>query len=534
MPPSPSTQNVPDDTETHRDASKPRTTSHILGNYTLSKTLGVGSMGKVKLATHNVTGEKVAVKILPRSPPHRVSTSGATPEQVAKQASLNETRTLREAALSMLLHHPHICGMREMIVHPHHYHMVFEYVNGGHMLDYIISHGRLRERVARKFARQIGSALEYCHKNNIVHRDLRLENILVTQTGDVKIIDFGLSNVFDPLGHLATFCGGTYFPAPELLDAKIYIGPEVDVWNFGVVLYVLVCGKVPFDDESVPALHAKIKRGHVEYPARLSAECKHLLSRMLVTNPQARVTLSEVMSHQWMTRGFHGPPDPHLVHREPLRVDELDRAVIRGMQGFEFGTVDEIERRLVAVLESDAYNHSIHHHDLLQSTVTKSQASFTPKESRRFSGFDFYRRTFFSPNTSPPGSPSQSSNPSQTTLVDGPPDPKHGFHPLISIYYLAREKLERDRVYGPGHFAGAAPMRKPRRLLRAPKDAPRQSKRWTLLGGLAPRARVTEDQGEKSQHSEMVNEKSVDAGVAKERLCDRYRGYLYTAPAGKW
>ena len=83
-----------------------------------------------------------------------------------------ETRTLREAALSMLLHHPYICGMREMIVHQHHYYMVFEYVNGGQMLDYIISHGRLRERVARKFARQIGSALDYCHKNNVVHRGL--------------------------------------------------------------------------------------------------------------------------------------------------------------------------------------------------------------------------------------------------------------------------------------------------------------------------------------------------------------------------
>ena len=103
--------------------------------------------------------------------------SNATPEAVAKQASKDaskEIRTLREAALSMLLHHPYICGMREMIVHQHHYYMVFEYVNGGQMLDYIISHGRLRERVARKFARQIGSALDYCHRNNVVHRGLCL------------------------------------------------------------------------------------------------------------------------------------------------------------------------------------------------------------------------------------------------------------------------------------------------------------------------------------------------------------------------
>ncbi|KAG1845076.1 kinase-like domain-containing protein, partial [Suillus tomentosus] len=167
-----------------------------------------------------------------------------------------ETRTLREAALSMLLHHPYICGMREMIVHQHHYHMVFEYVDGGQMLDYIISHGRLRERVARKFARQIGSALDYCHRNNVVHRDLKIENILISETGNIKIIDFGLSNLYDPCSALSTFCGSLYFAAPELLNAKVYIGPEVDVWSFGVVLYVLVCGKVPFDDQSMPKLSA--------------------------------------------------------------------------------------------------------------------------------------------------------------------------------------------------------------------------------------------------------------------------------------
>ena len=182
-----------------------------------------------------------------------------------------EIRILREAALSILLHHPHIRSMRETIVHQHHYYMVFEYVDGGQMLDYIINHGRLRERVARKFARQIGSALEYCHKNNVVHRHLSLENILVSQTGDIKIIDFGLSNVYDPSSHLVTICGSSYFPAPELLDGKVYAGTGVDVWGFGIVLYVLVCGKVPFDDEDMAGLRAKIRRGLVKYPTWLDA-----------------------------------------------------------------------------------------------------------------------------------------------------------------------------------------------------------------------------------------------------------------------
>ncbi|KAH9895931.1 Pkinase-domain-containing protein [Cubamyces lactineus] len=475
-------------------SSKARSGTRILGDYTLSKTLGAGSMGKVKLAHHNITGEKLAVKILPRASP---SGSGTAPtsEAAAKQASKDaskEIRTLREAALSMLLHHPYICGMREMIIHQHHYYMVFEYVSGGQMLDYIISHGRLRERVARKFARQIGSALDYCHKNNVVHRDLKIENILISHSGNIKIIDFGLSNLYNPADHLSTFCGSLYFAAPELLNAKVYTGPEVDVWSFGVVLYVLVCGKVPFDDQSMPALHAKIKRGLVEYPVWLSAECKHLLTRMLVTNPAARAPLSEVLSHPWMVRGFRGPPDSHLVHREPLRADELDRSVIKGMKGFEFGTEEEIERKLIEVLESDAYYRAVQQwerkrmsngrnghsrwgesfsnsslaisHDGSFSTSTTKVDQSPSKKAKRFSGFDFYRRKLFSPSSSPPSTPMAHSPPSSqshlsnTSLLETqrePPDPTYGFHPLISIYFLVREKMEREKVYGPGHFASS-------------------------------------------------------------------------------
>ncbi|KAF8151789.1 hypothetical protein B0H34DRAFT_664444 [Crassisporium funariophilum] len=491
----------------HRDehgSSGKSSRNRILGDYTLSKTLGAGSMGKVKLATHNITGEKacLAVKILPRvhpNPPPTTNGSGGNTDSASRQASRDaskEIRTLREAALSMLLYHPYICGMREMIIHQHHYYMVFEYVNGGQMLDYIISHGRLRERVARKFARQIGSALEYCHLNSVVHRDLKIENILISQTGNIKIIDFGLSNLYDPVAHLSTFCGSLYFAAPELLNARVYTGPEVDVWSFGVVLYVLVCGKVPFDDQSMPALHAKIKRGLVEYPVWLSAECKHLLSRMLVTNPSNRASLSEVMAHPWMVRGFMGPPAVHLVHREPLRADELDRQVIKGMKGFEFGAEEDIEKKLVQVLESEAYIRAVHYWERkrnvggnlngdgkshngssrwgesmsnsslaisFDSNSGKHEAS-APKKSRRFSGFDYYRRKLFTSVSSPPGSPLSHSPPnSQHHLAHPsfsdsnrePMDPTKGFHPLISMYYLSREKLERDRVYGPGQFASS-------------------------------------------------------------------------------
>jgi serine/threonine protein kinase len=237
------------------------------GRWGLGKTIGAGSMGKVKLARNLDSGEQVAIKIVPRqsTDEHR---SQADRERAEHS---KEIRTAREAAIVSLVNHPFICGMRDVVRTAHHWYMLFEYVNGGQMLDYIISHGRLKEKQARKFARQICSALDYCHRNSIVHRDLKIENILISKTGDIKIIDFGLSNLFAPSSTLKTFCGSLYFAAPELLQAKQYTGPEVDVWSFGIVLYVLVCGKVPFDDQSMPQLHAKIKKGYVEYPPWLSA-----------------------------------------------------------------------------------------------------------------------------------------------------------------------------------------------------------------------------------------------------------------------
>lgn len=322
------------------------------------------------------------------------------------------------------------------------------------MLDYIISHGRLRERAARKFARQIGSALDYCHRNSIVHRDLKIENILISKSGNIKIIDFGLSNLYAPDRHLSTFCGSLYFAAPELLNAKVYTGPEVDVWSFGIVLYVLVCGKVPFDDQSMPALHAKIKRGLVEYPAWLSNECKSLLSRMLVTNPLERATLTEVLSHPFMIKGYDGPPESYLIHREPLRADDLDPDVINAMGGFTFGTPEQIHDELRNVLTSEGYLTTLAAWEgrrekrkgpaASSSSMALSDTSDSPKK-KRFSGFDFKKKLFKDEK--------KVEEPVQREKE--PLDPTRGYDPLISIYYLAREKSEREKVYGRGHFASS-------------------------------------------------------------------------------
>lgn len=150
------------------------------------------------------------------------------------------------------------------------------------LLDYVIAHGRLRERVARKFARQIGSALAYCHRHNIIHRDITVDNVLISPTGDAKITNFKFATTYSPFGLLYTFCGSSYFPAPEMCAQQPYVGPEVDVWGLGVVLYILVCGRVPFDAHDMKTIHAKVMHGSVEYPFHLSASALQIMSVCLL------------------------------------------------------------------------------------------------------------------------------------------------------------------------------------------------------------------------------------------------------------
>ncbi|KAJ5127204.1 hypothetical protein N7448_007983 [Penicillium atrosanguineum] len=404
-------------------AAQPRRRTTITtptGQWALGKTIGAGSMGKVKLAKNIETGEQVAVKIVPR-----LSTEEHRNSRESERADRSkEIRTAREAAIVSLTSHPFICGMRDVVRTTYHWYMLFEYVNGGQMLDYIISHGKLKEKQARKFARQIASALDYCHRNSIVHRDLKIENILISKTGDIKIIDFGLSNLFSPRSLLKTFCGSLYFAAPELLQARQYTGPEVDVWSFGIVLYVLVCGKVPFDDQSMPQLHAKIKKGVVEYPPGLSTECRHIISRMLVTDPKQRASLNEIMNHPWMNKGFSAPPENYLPHREPLQLPLDQEALISAPP-------DYITAQLTKVLESEEYRHAVRNNH-------REQPVFSQAEKKR-GVFDFYKRR----NSA--ASRDTLSAPSMEAIQLGN-DPLNAYSPLVSVYHLVKEKIDRERV----------------------------------------------------------------------------------------
>lgn len=178
--------------------------------------------------------------------------------------------------------------------------MVLEYA-GGELFDYLVQNGRLKEAEARRFFQQMLCAVEYCHRHKIVHRDLKPENLLLDDKLNVKIADFGLSNIMTDGNFLKTSCGSPNYAAPEVIGGKLYAGPEVDVWSCGVILYVLLVGRLPFDDEHIPTLFAKIAKGTYSIPQWMPAGAASLIKKMLVVNPVQRATIEDIRADPWFT-----------------------------------------------------------------------------------------------------------------------------------------------------------------------------------------------------------------------------------------
>ncbi|XP_046839981.1 5'-AMP-activated protein kinase catalytic subunit alpha-2-like [Xenia sp. Carnegie-2017] len=255
-----------------------------IGNYTLGITLGHGTFGKVKLAEHKLTGHKVAIKILNRQ----------------KIKSLDVVGKIRREITNLkLFRHPHIIKLYQVISTPTDIFMIMEYVSGGELFEYILKHGKSEEHSARKFFQQIISGVDYCHRHMVVHRDLKPENLLLDDHGNVRIADFGLSNMMQDGEFLRTSCGSPNYAAPEVISGKLYAGPEVDVWSCGVILYALLCGTLPFDDDHIPTLFRKIKSGIFHVPDHLSSKAADLISAMLNVDPVRRATIKQIRDHEW-------------------------------------------------------------------------------------------------------------------------------------------------------------------------------------------------------------------------------------------
>uniref|UniRef100_A0A3Q3FN58 MAP/microtubule affinity-regulating kinase 3 n=1 Tax=Labrus bergylta TaxID=56723 RepID=A0A3Q3FN58_9LABR len=281
-----------------------------IGNYRLLKTIGKGNFAKVKLARHVLTGKEVAVKIIDKT----------------QLNSSSLQKLFREVRIMKMLNHPNIVKLFEVIETEKTLYLVMEYASGGEVFDYLVAHGRMKEKEARAKFRQIVSAVQYCHQKCIVHRDLKAENLLLDADMNIKIADFGFSNEFTLGNKLDTFCGSPPYAAPELFQGKKYDGPEVDVWSLGVILYTLVSGSLPFDGQNLKELRERVLRGKYRIPFYMSTDCENLLKKFLILNPSKRGSLEQIMRDRWMNVGYDEEElkpyiEPMPDYKDPRRTD---------------------------------------------------------------------------------------------------------------------------------------------------------------------------------------------------------------------
>eukprot|EP01029_Cantina_marsupialis_P032173 TRINITY_DN95_c1_g2_i2.p1 TRINITY_DN95_c1_g2~~TRINITY_DN95_c1_g2_i2.p1 ORF type:complete len:682 (+),score=222.40 TRINITY_DN95_c1_g2_i2:232-2046(+) len=290
-------------------------TSSKMEMYTLGKVLGEGSFGKVRLAWHSLTGEKVAIKCYEKS---RIK----SPNQWK--------RVEQEIRLMRKMDHNNIIRLLETVETPKRMNIVMECAVGGNLCSYVKYRRRLDANEARTIFVQIVNALDYLHSMNVIHRDVKLENILFDKHRCIKMVDFGFS-VRNATKKLKIFCGTPSYMAPEIVMRKEYWGRPVDVWSLGVLLYAMLCGCFPFTAKSYPDLYRKIVRGQFTIPGEFSKSLKHLLQHMLCLDPFKRYSLAQIKRHPWtMEMDRMIPRCPYALSHNPadnIRQDVVEKVV---------------------------------------------------------------------------------------------------------------------------------------------------------------------------------------------------------------
>lgn len=285
-----------------------------LASYDIDKELGKGTFGEVKLGIHRITNEKVAIKVLEK-------------DKIVDEA--DKERVTREIHILKLIRHPNIIQLYEIIEDKEKLYLITEYASGGELFDYIVANQRVKELEACKFFQQLVDGIEYVHKLNIVHRDLKPENLLLDAKKNIKIVDFGLSNIYKENGLLSTACGSPCYAAPEMIAGKKYNGLNVDIWSSGVILFALICGYLPFDDDDTPVLYKKIMKGEYSIPSFVSTKAADLIKSILNTDPENRFKIKDIKDHSWfsMYKGYIDRPKGLIIdyHEIPCDMTIIDQ-----------------------------------------------------------------------------------------------------------------------------------------------------------------------------------------------------------------
>lgn len=347
-----------------------RPQAHALDFYAIGKLIGKGAFGKVNVGVHKLTEELTALKLCERK---RIA------EVQAKKCLMQEVSILKR-----LTGHPNTIQLFEVIETSTHVVLVMEFAAGGDLLRYVRQRRRLAEPIAQDLFKQLADGIQHVHSMSVVHRDIKLENLLLDTFGCLKIADFGVAVVVKPISRrLHEHCGTPSYIAPEILQESGYEGQPVDVWSAGVVLYATLCGRVPFKGENLAELKRCILRGRFSIPSHLSDKAASLLRSIIVVDPRKRATLRDVLSHEWLldvsnrAEVIYGEPAPTYPPEankpegaRPLPDDVATKEIVNSIVNFGFP-----QAHIEESLQEGRFNHAFASYHLLHQQAIRKKAA---------------------------------------------------------------------------------------------------------------------------------------------------------------
>ena len=343
---------------------------NIMCHFIIKQIIGEGTFATVRLAVNKQTGMQVAIKIMEKN------------KIVEKR---DKVRIEREIKVLKNLRHPNIVHLYNAIQTEEKIYLIMEYVKGRELFDYIVMKKKLSEYESCLFFQQIISGIEYLHKIKYVHRDIKPENLLINEeTKELKIVDFGLSNIYtNPNKHLlSSACGSPSYAPPEMLTGEKYKAQPVDIWSSGVVLYAMLCGYLPFEDDDNEVLYEKIRKGKFTIPNHVSEKARDLLNKILVTNPKKRLTIFQIKQHPWFSlyndKGKLMISDGLILSKY---VEPIDEEIVTSMSK-SFNIIEEKIR--ISILSNKHDNISTIYYLLLHKKINNKKKSVADIKSDLF------------------------------------------------------------------------------------------------------------------------------------------------------
>ncbi|EMD39223.1 hypothetical protein CERSUDRAFT_33474, partial [Gelatoporia subvermispora B] len=289
----------------------------MIGLWKVGRTIGKGSSGRVRIARHIKTGQFAAVKIVSKN---ALLNSRMSLKSLGEEADRILHSIEREIVIMKLIEHPNIMRLYDVWETSSELYLILEYVEGGELFDYLCNKGRLSSSEALGYFQQIITAVHYCHRFNIAHRDLKPENLLLDRDKNIKVADFGMAAWQGKNNMLQTACGSPHYAAPEVIMGRAYNGSSSDIWSCGIILFALLAGRLPFDDEDLPTLLEKVKVGRYTMPTDIDPRAKDLIRKMLTKDPAKRITIPEILRHP-----FYTSQKPKKMNCDIPNLDEIAR-----------------------------------------------------------------------------------------------------------------------------------------------------------------------------------------------------------------